>query len=257
MRSGISSSLTPLSATALILTLSPARCAASIPFRTLSSSPQRVMVRNLSASSVSSETLMRLTPSASKLVRVFCQLRTVCREREFVKRAALQVARERRKERHHAAPYQRLTAGEPKLADAARDEYAAEAVEFFQGEQVGLRQKRHVFRHAVDAAEVAAVCHRDAQIADLAAERVDERIAPMCTEGGFRNRTDIRHYDRASRCHGFRRGAQPRGTLCPTIWQLWPISTTPSSGTEAASEHRPARRRPAGRNFRYLGFDQG
>ena len=59
---GNSSSFTPLSATALILTLSPAACAASMPAKTLSSSPQRVMARNLSGSSVSSETLMRRTP---------------------------------------------------------------------------------------------------------------------------------------------------------------------------------------------------
>src|SRR5947207_3441439 len=42
---GNSSSFTPLRATALSLTLSPAACAASMPAKTLSSSPQRVMAR--------------------------------------------------------------------------------------------------------------------------------------------------------------------------------------------------------------------
>ena len=42
-------------------------------------------------------------------------------------------------------------------------------------QQLGLGQEGHVLRHAVDAAEVAAVGHRDAQIGDGAPKRIDQR----------------------------------------------------------------------------------
>ena len=72
---GISSSLRFFSATALILTARPAERAASMPPRTLSRSPQRVMARNLAASRVSSETLMRRTPQSrnSPAKRASCE----------------------------------------------------------------------------------------------------------------------------------------------------------------------------------------
>ena len=53
----------------------------------------------------------------------------------------------------------------PELAHAACDEGRAEPVELLEREQVLLRQEGHVFRHAIDAAEVAAVGDRNAQIA--------------------------------------------------------------------------------------------
>ena len=82
--------------------------------------------------------------------------------------------RQRRDERHNAASHQWLAAGEAELAHAARDKGRAQAVELLEREHLGFRQKRHVFRHAIDAAEIAAVGHRDAQIGDRAAERVDQ-----------------------------------------------------------------------------------
>ena len=174
-RPAISSSLTPLSATALIFTCRPAACAASMPASTLSRSPQRVMARNLSASSVSSETLMRSTPCAFELGGVFLQLRAIGGEREFLERAACEMARQRGHQRHDAAPHQRLAAGQAQLGHALGDEGAAQPVEFLEAEQIGLRQKRHVLRHAIDAAEIAAVGHRDAQIGDGARKRIDQR----------------------------------------------------------------------------------
>ena len=63
--SGNSASLKPLSATALSLILRPARSAASMPVITRERSPHRVIARNLSGSSVSTDTLMRLTPQSA------------------------------------------------------------------------------------------------------------------------------------------------------------------------------------------------
>ena len=74
----------------------------------------------------------------------------------------------------------RRTSGSPpvmrSLRTPLRDEGAAEPVELLERQQVLLRQERHVLRHAVDAAEVAAVRHRDAQIGDRPPERIDQRL---------------------------------------------------------------------------------
>jgi hypothetical protein len=52
------------------------------------------------------------------------------------------------------------------------DEGRTQAIELFQSQDFRFRQKRHVFRHAVDAAEIAPIRHQDAQIGNGAAERV-------------------------------------------------------------------------------------
>jgi len=60
----------------------------------------------------------------------------------------------------------RRTSGSPpvsrELAHALGDEGRAQPVELFERQQVGLGQEGHVLRHAVDAAEIAAVGHRHA-----------------------------------------------------------------------------------------------
>ena len=66
-----SSSFTPFSATALIFTCSPASRAAPMPSSTWASRPQRVIRANFAGSSVSSETLMRLTPQAASWAAYF------------------------------------------------------------------------------------------------------------------------------------------------------------------------------------------
>ena len=172
---GISSSFMFFSATALILTARPAARAASMPASTLSRSPQRVMARNFAGSSVSSETLMRRTPQSAQFVGKARQLRAVGGQRQFIERAAAEMPRQRAHQRHHVAPDQRLAAGQPELAHALGDEGRAQPVEFFQRQQIGLGQEGHVLGHAVEAAQVAAVGDRDAQIADGPAERIGHR----------------------------------------------------------------------------------
>jgi hypothetical protein len=73
---------------------------------------------------------------------------------------------------------QRLAPGDAQLLHAKADEGTAEPVKFFKAEEVGLGQEGHVFRHAVGAAEIAAVGDRDAQIADRAGEGIDELLHP-------------------------------------------------------------------------------
>src|SRR5437870_2972379 len=80
------------------------------------------------------------------------------------------------KQGHDVAADQRLTAGQPQFPDAEPNEGAAYAVELFEGQKLGFRQKRHLFRHAIDTAEVAAIGDRYAQIGDASSKRVDHDL---------------------------------------------------------------------------------
>ncbi len=131
------------------------------------------MCLNLAGSSVSSETLMRLTPQSASSCAYFasCEPLVVsvssssapdfrCRER-----AAHQL--------HDVLAHQRLAAGQAQLPHALADEGRAQPVELLKRQEVALGQKFHVLGHAIGAAEVAAVGDRNAQIGDRAPERVD------------------------------------------------------------------------------------
>ena len=98
------------------------------------------------------------------------------------------MARQGSKQRHHAMAHQRLAAGDAQLSGSARDEGGAQAVELLEREQIPARQKLHVLGHAIDAAEIAAVGHRHAQIGDGPAEGVDERRRLGGGESGLRTK---------------------------------------------------------------------
>ena len=91
------------------------------------------------------------------------------------------------------------TSGSPPVmrsfSHAQADEGRAEAVELLERQEVRLGQEGHVLGHAVDAAEVAAVGDRDAQVGDRAGEGVDKlqrhgekvwRAAPALQGGSAR-----------------------------------------------------------------------
>jgi hypothetical protein len=83
--------------------------------------------------------------------------------------------------------HQRLAPGEADLLHTQADENAREARHFLEAEDRAVRQElvagvEHLARHAVDAAEVAAVGDRDAQVAHRPAARVGER--PAAKRGG-------------------------------------------------------------------------
>jgi hypothetical protein len=67
------------------------------------------------------------------------------------------VTAEHPKEGHDVAAHQRLAASQPQLLDPEPDKGAADPVELFQGQQLGLRQESHLLRHAIHTAEVAPV----------------------------------------------------------------------------------------------------
>ena len=84
---------------------------------------------------------------------------------------------------------ERLAAREPELRDARRDEDRRDARDLLEGQQLLPVQESVVaaedlLRHAVDAAEVAAVGDRDAQVAQRPAEGVEhvhgQTVAELC-----------------------------------------------------------------------------
>ena len=175
IRSSISSSLMSRSATVLILISSPALAAASMPRSTCARSPLRVMSLNFAGSSVSSETLMRATPQAASASACCASwlplVVSVSSSRPWPK------CRDSRSISHMMF---RRTSGSPpvslQLAHAARDEGARQPVDLLEAQQILARQEGHGLGHAIDAAEVAAVGDRDAQIGDMPAEGVDQGL---------------------------------------------------------------------------------
>src|SRR5690606_26916937 len=79
------------------------------------------------------------------------------------------------KQAHHIAADERLAACQAQLPYAHPHEGAAEALQLLKCQEVRLRQERHVLRHAIDAAKVAAVGNRYPQISDRTSEGIDDR----------------------------------------------------------------------------------
>ena len=73
-----------------------------------------------------------------------------------------------------AAARQRLAAGQPHFGDAAIDEAVDDQRQLVQRQQFAAGQKAHRLRHAIAAAQIAAISHRHAQIADAPAKTVDK-----------------------------------------------------------------------------------
>src|SRR5215469_1124732 len=125
--------------------------------------------------------------------RVACELAAVCRQGQFVQ--ALANARAQTFEKtHHVTPYKRLAAGDADALHSLADERGASALKLFESQQVPLRQEAHVLGHAIDAAEVAAVSDRHAEIGDWAAKRINHRPSLAGAGRGFTpfwNQADI------------------------------------------------------------------
>ena len=77
----------------------------------------------------------------------------------------------------NVAAHERFAPGQADAGDAARDEQVGEQRDFFEGQHLILGEELHLFRHAIAAAQVAAIRHRNAQIADPATKAVGQRRA--------------------------------------------------------------------------------
>ncbi len=113
---------------------------------------------------------------------------------------------------------QRFAAGQADFFHAMRDEEPGQPFDFLEAQQRAMRQERvilveHRPRHAVDAAEIAAIRHRDAQIPQRARQGVAQHAAwRLHGAGDDRHRADIGNRDDASG-HGRLDGAFKRCRL--------------------------------------------
>jgi hypothetical protein len=167
-------SFTPFSATALILIWRPAALRGADALLHLGELAPAGDLAELRVIQRIDRDIDALHAMGGEFRGIFGELRAVGGEGEFLECPRLQMAAEAFDQRHDALADQRLAAGEAELLHALLDEGGAEAVQLLKGEQVLLGQEGHVLGHAVDAAEVAAVRHRHAEVADMAAERVDQ-----------------------------------------------------------------------------------
>jgi hypothetical protein len=86
------------------------------------------------------------------------------------------LCRQQTYQRVEVAAEQRLAAGEPDLVDAQGDEHVDQEADFLEVQQVLARQPDvFVFRHAVGAAQVAAVGDRQAQVFQRTTEAVRQQ----------------------------------------------------------------------------------
>ena len=160
----------------------PARAAASMPASTSATGKSTsFMRRNIASSSASRLTVTRCRPASFNA----CALRAsseplVVSVRSSGSPSGVRSSAQHADQHLEVLAQQRLAAGQPDLAHAVRDEQRGDARDLLEGQQRRMRQEgvvlvEHFLRHAVAAAEVAAVGDRDAQVAQRPAERVDEQ----------------------------------------------------------------------------------
>ncbi len=174
------------------------RRAASMPSRTAARPSNRVSCRNRSARSVSMLTVRRFNPASFSASTWLGQQNAVRGEREILQPL---LRGEESNERGEIAPEQRFAAGQPNLVDAERNEHVDQRADFFEVEDVLARQPGVlVFRHAVFAAQVAAVGDRQAQVSQRTVQDVEHWI------GNRRNHSPrvqgVNEQRVVSRCHG-------------------------------------------------------
>ncbi len=157
---------------------SPAAAAASMPSSTRATGKSTSFIaRNVASSSESRLTVTRLSPASARLRAFFASsaplvvsVRSSVAESSPASRPAARCS--------GAAAARRRSGGS--CATPRLDEDARDARDLLERQQLGVRQERvvaaeDVLRHAVDAAEVAAVGDRDPQVVQRPAARVGDR----------------------------------------------------------------------------------
>jgi len=113
------------------------------------------------------------------------KLAAVGGERELLQAARADAPAQTFDQAHHIAPDQRLAARDADAVHTLGDERSTQPLQLLERQQFRLGQKGHVLRHAIDAAEVAAVRHGDAQIGDVPAEWIDHAGTLAGASWGF------------------------------------------------------------------------
>jgi hypothetical protein len=136
-----------------------------------------------------------LDPSLGQSTRMAPELAAIGGDSQLFESVA-EVAADGLHQFHDVAPDQGLAAGQPHLLHPAPDEGRDDGVDLLKAQHVLFGQERHVLGHAVGAAEIAAIGHRQAEIRDRPTVAVDERAGRsqvrLREEGG-------RHWDTHSR----------------------------------------------------------
>jgi len=104
-----------------------------------------------------------------------------------------------------------FTTGEPQLVDAKRRDDANEPFDFFEAKQLGPIHELNILgRHAIEAANVAAIRHADAQVIVNSAKAIDEFV-------GHWGDRDVRIVVREQNqlLSGFAEGASVAGSPVP------------------------------------------
>jgi hypothetical protein len=114
-----------------------------------------------------------LHADVGQLAGVLGELAAVGGQRQLLEGARSRDGGRAAEQAHDVLAHQRLAAGQAQLPDAAAHEGAAQPLQLLERQHLGLGQEGHVLGHAIDAAEIAAVRHRDAQIGDMPAKRID------------------------------------------------------------------------------------
>ena len=136
-------------------------------------------------------------PGRSQIFRKVAQPGAVGGERQLFE-ALPDLPSERAHQLDHVAPHQRLTPGQADLGDPASDEAECELVQLIEGQHLLARQKGLSLRHTVRATQIAAVGHRQPQIADPALELVDEGLS----RSHARIIPQVRHQGQLAECTG-------------------------------------------------------
>ncbi len=116
---------------------------------------------------------------------------------------------------------QRLAAREPNLLHPMRDKNPRQASDFLEREQVALRQERivaieYIFRHAIGAAKVAAICDRNAQVAQRPAATISDQSA---------RRLELATMEQGRRAHTFVAQKDDAVSHCPSMLPARNLST--------------------------------
>ena len=156
---------------------SPAAAAASMPSSTRATgAPTSLTAAKTSSSSESRLTVTRCRPASRSALGLAGEQAAVGGQGDVVDAVDLGQHRDQALD---VAPQERLSAGQPQLAHARAGEHAGQPRDLLEREQLRAAQELEVMPedllgHAVDAAEVAPVGDRDAQVAQRAVEAVGD-----------------------------------------------------------------------------------
>lgn len=114
-------------------------------------------------------------PSRMQFARETRELAAICRECQFTEPVSKPRAQPP-EELHHIAAHERFSARYANALHAFAHKSHAQPFQFFQRQKLRPRQEWHVLRHAIDATEIATVCHRNPEIGNPAAKRIDHAV---------------------------------------------------------------------------------